>query len=307
MTADSKDTVEYEPAKGQESEADRRRYWAVAIGLQAVDGLEVSGYLHEVSDAYVKGSYGLEKAGELLRDYHKENPDKLHEEADLVSQRIVELLASKAFALNADFLRTIHAYLLQDLDESIYHPGAFKEERMIKQEEILNGDSVLYADPLTYEASLTAAFAREIGKNYGAFGEEELNDFCQAIAFLWQIHPFYEGNTRTVAVFSALYLNYLGFDVSNEPFEHYSRYYRDALVRATYRNAAAKIFPDYTYLNNFYENAISNANHELKDSDLVCLALFDDPSLLRNVSPSRALKRIPKRVLVYSSLSESQR
>lgn len=70
-------------------------------------------------------------------------------------------------------------------------------------------------------------------------GKCEIKDFCHTIAFLWQIRPFYEGNTRTVAVLSELYLNNLGFQVTNDPFAKHARYYRDALVRAMYRNAPA--------------------------------------------------------------------
>lgn len=40
----------------------------------------------------------------------------------------------------------------------------------------------------------------------GAFGDEQAG-FCHFLAFLWQIHPFFEGNTRAVAVFSALFEN----------------------------------------------------------------------------------------------------
>lgn len=81
-------------------------------------------------------------------------------------------------------LTTIHAYLFQDLDPAVYHPGQFKSERLIKREEILNGDSVLYADPLAYEMSLRGAFANEAAAAYTTFTDEELQRFCRTIAFL---------------------------------------------------------------------------------------------------------------------------
>lgn len=152
-----------------------------------------------------------------------------------MGQRIVELLARGAFHLAPEMLSRIHKHLFQDLGPTIYHPGAFKTERMVKQEDILNGYSVLYADPMTYDMALRGAFSAEAAKTCSAFNEEDLAGFCHTIAFLWQVHPFYEGNTRTVAVFSGLYLNHLGFDVSNDPFEKHARYFRDALVRAMYQ------------------------------------------------------------------------
>lgn len=42
MSADSFDNFEYEKASEHTSQAARRHYWAVAIGLQDVDGLSVS-------------------------------------------------------------------------------------------------------------------------------------------------------------------------------------------------------------------------------------------------------------------------
>ena len=291
MTADSPDGFEYEPSSKHSSPKSREHYWAVAIGLQQVDGLEVSPFLRDVADAHIRGNHDLAEVGSLIRAHHENGEHEAFREADHVSHRIAEILSSKAFFLSPDFLIHIHRHLFQDLDTSVYHPGEFKTERMVKQEEILNGDSVLYADPSTYEMALHGAFEREHTKDYGAFDDENFKDFCQAMAFLWQIHPFYEGNTRTIAVFSELYLNYLGFDVSNEPFEKHARYYRDALVRSMYRNAAAKTFPTLEFLMSFYGNAIGLRNDPLDREALICSALFDNPELLRNVSPLEALHK----------------
>ncbi len=311
MSADSLDNFAYLRATEHTSKAQRKHCWAVAIGLQAVDGLRVSTYLEDQARSYISGEKTLEEVGALVRAYHSaENSNETHdidsdnktsndnckgfEEADLVSQRIAELLARGAFYLAPEMLVDIHRYLFQDLDQAIYHAGEFKTERMVKQEEILNGDSVLYADPLTYDMSLKGAFASEAAKAYGAFTNDELKSFCHTISFLWQIHPFYEGNTRAIAVFSELYLNYLGFQVENEPFAQHARYYRDALVRAMYRNAAAGIFPDDRYLVAFYENLLGFSHNELNREELMCPALFDNPSLLRNIDPQEALIRTDK-------------
>ena len=289
MSADSFDDFEYERASDHTSEAQRRHYWAVAIGLQDVDGLEVSDYLRAQSCSYVSGEKSLGEGGKLVRAHHASGKDEGAAEADLVSQRIAELLSRGAFFLAPEMLVRIHAYLFQDLDRSKYHPGEFKTERMVKQEEILNGDSVLYADPMAYEMSLHGAFARESARSYGAFSDDEVKDFCHTIAFLWQIHPFYEGNARTVAVFSELYLNNLGFQVTNDPFAKHARYYRDALVRAMYRNAPAGVFPDERFLVSFYKRLIGREADELDREKMICTQLFENPSLLRNIDSEEAL------------------
>ena len=291
MTADSLDKFDYEKASDHVSEATRKHYWAVAIGLQDIDGLSVSPYLRETAATYIKGERTIAETGKLVRSHHADGCDASHIEADLVSQRIAELLERGAFYLAPEMLTNVHQYLFQDLDSNTYHPGRFKAERMVKQEDILNGDSVLYADPMTYNMSLRGAFANEAAKAYTTFSNDELRGFCHFIAFLWQVHPFVEGNTRTVAVFSELYLNYLGFSVTNEPFGKHARFYRDALVRAMYRNAAAGVMPDDSFLVAFYENALGFANHELSREALVCTPLFENPDLLRNINPKEALRR----------------
>lgn len=311
MTAEKLDIFDYEPAREHSSEAARRHYWAVAIGLQQVDGLEVSPYLRKVAGEYVEGKRDLAATGELVRAYHGmesgsglrpgsgvrgvmpggEDRDGASREADLVAQRIAELLASAPFALAPEMLQEIHRYLFQDLDTAVYQPGQFKTERMVKQEDILNGDSVLYADPLAFDMALRGAFAAEQAQSYRALEGDELTEFCHFIAFIWQVHPFAEGNTRTVAVFSELYLNQLGFTVANEPFEKHARYYRDALVRAMYRNADAGIFPEESFLVAFYENVLGRAENNLDRERLICTALFENPALIRNVDPAEALDK----------------
>lgn len=291
MTAEQPNDFDYSPASEHESEADRRKYWAIAIGLQQVDGLEVSPYLRELADAYVKGEYSLSETRELLAAYHVDVNNDSTQEADVVSQRIAELLEASPFVLSQDMLVYIHRHLFQDLDSEIYHPGEFKQERFVKQELILNGDSVLYADPSTYEMSLRYVFSQEQAKHYSNFDDEELEGFTKFISQLWQIHPFYEGNTRAVAVYSILYLNSLGYEITNDPFAQNAQYYRDALVRSMYRNAQAQIETDSTYLFNFYENIIGRERNSFNREDLICTKLFESPQLLRYINPAEAIDK----------------
>ncbi len=299
MTADSFDNLPYRPADEVASERDRRHYWACAIGLQAVDGLKVSDYLRKAAESYIRGERTLDETGALVRDYHTPGSATFEEggreslEADLVSQRIAEVLARGSFALVPEMPRIIHKQLFADMPPDAYRPGEYKLELLVKQEEVLNGDSVLYADPTLVEQSLRYLFERE--REAGDYGlmlkGAELFRFTRFIALIWQVHPFQEGNTRTVAVLAALYLRQLGYNVGNEPFEHHARYFRDALVRANYRNAVAGVLPDLGYAERFFDNLVNGATHRLDREDLVCPALFERPELLRNVSPSLALRK----------------
>ena len=293
MSADSLDAFPYETSTRLAGKAMRRHYWATAIGLQAVDGLEVSPYLRELAQSYEQGRCTLQETGELIRAYHTaEGSDRqATAEADLVSQRIAEMLEAGSFAFTPDMLLLVHRTLFQDMDEEAYRPGQYKTERLVKQEDILNGDSVLYADPTMIQTSLNYLFREESRESYGtSLSETDVARLAKFVSLLWQVHPFVEGNTRTVAVFSELYLGSLGFTVGNEPFQKHARYYRDALVRANYRNNEAGILPERGPLEAFYGNLLLDAGHPLNREELICPELFDNPQLLKHIGPSRALK-----------------
>jgi predicted HTH transcriptional regulator len=86
---------------------------------------------------------------------------------------------------------------------------------------------------------------------------------------LWQIHIFGEGNTRTTAVFLIKYLRKLGFnDVNNDLFAQHSWYFRNALVRANYKNLKNGVYATNKYLIQFLENLLLNENNILKNKEL---------------------------------------
>ena len=85
------------------------------------------------------------------------------------------------------------------------------------------------------------------------------------VSGLWQIHAFCEGNTRTTAVFTILYLRSIGFKIDNCLFARHSWYFRNALVRAIYKNSIKGI--DYTsvYLERFFRNLLLGEKWDLRN------------------------------------------
>lgn len=63
-----------------------------------------------------------------------------------------------------------------------------------------------------------------------------------------------EPDTRTTAVFAIKYLRSIGFDVNNDLFANSSWYFRNALVRANYRNVRKGVEPDMSFLVAFIIN-----------------------------------------------------
>lgn len=61
---------------------------------------------------------------------------------------------------------------------------------------------MIYGDYRELEKTLAYDLNVEKKKNYALLSRDEMvNELAIFIANLWQIHPFSEGNTRTVAVF----------------------------------------------------------------------------------------------------------
>ena len=301
MTAEYLEDYPYEPISNSLDARARTIYWRVAAGLQAVDGLRPSPYVDQLAVDHIEGKRSISETIELLKlcyQEHHNNESCLGSpygktdarEADFASVRTVELFERNAFSFAPFMLAEIHKQLFQDLDPAIYHPGEYKRDQLVKSELVLNGDSVLYADPMLIDRALSYAFNEESEYAYlPDFDAKQIDHLSLFVSRIWQVHPFCEGNTRTTAVFTILYLRYLGFDADNEPFDKHSRYFRDALVRANYRNAKAGCLPDRTFLDRFFENLLSGGTNDLKSRDLMVQALFDDPSLLRNVDPSKEI------------------
>ena len=98
---------------------------------------------------------------------------------------------------------------------------------------------------------------------------EKVKHLCRVASGLWQIHPFCEGNTRTTAVFLIQYLRSIGYDVDNDMFARHSWYFRNALVRANYKNLKLDIDYDYSYLERFFYNLLLGEQNELKNRHLL--------------------------------------
>ena len=63
--------TEYKIKEYKESSDGQRKYWNAAIGLQAVDGLNPSEYLYELSEQNIEGKISTQDIKEKLATYYK--------------------------------------------------------------------------------------------------------------------------------------------------------------------------------------------------------------------------------------------
>ncbi len=245
----------------------RESLWKTSFGLQEIDGLRPSAYLIELSKEEIRGNKTYAEIREDLDKYYSaRDSNKETEEADKVSVRIAEWLSQpRPFEKSTRRLKQIHAYLFSGI-ESFRHPvGRFREVNISKEESILNEKSVFYEFWTMLDLAFEIDIEEDNKKSYSLFTKEEKAKTAMSfISNIWQIHPFREGNTRTIAVFAIDYFKSLGFDVDNTIFEKHSKYFRDALVRD---NCKQEYQTSY-FLDCFTENLLLGGSHDLQGMDL---------------------------------------
>ena len=254
--------------QGEPEKRERAEAWRVAIGLQAVDGLKTSEYLQETARRSIEGEITIDEARELVKQYYvkktvHDEGDEDKEEADRVSSNISKLLQTDAFTYSVAGLSAIHRAIFEGVFK---HAGRFRDYDISKKEWVLRGDSVLYGRWQDLRMAIEYDLEQERQFDYTPLDKDQMVEhLAKFVAGLWQIHPFGEGNTRTTAIFAIKYLRSQGFSVNNDLFERHSWYFRNALVRANYRNLQKGINYEPLFLVRFFRNLLLGENNTLKN------------------------------------------
>lgn len=256
-----------EPNKREKASA-----WKTAIGLQAVDGLRTSDYLKDTAIKHIEGDISIDEVKKLINGYYQSKTvrtlkDEETEEADKVSANIARILNEQSFAFSVTGFTSIHRRLFEGIFK---FAGKIRNYDITKKEWVLRGDTVLYVNSEDLHKALEYDLEQE--KNFSFKGlsmDDIVVHIAKFISGIWQIHPFGEGNTRTTAVFAIKYLRSIGFDVNNDLFADNSWYFRNALVRANYRNVRKDVEPDMSFLVAFFRNLMMGENNELKNRTMI--------------------------------------
>lgn len=257
---------DYYIQQGEPSQREKAEAWAIAIGLQDVDGLKPSQYLLETARRHIEGEINYEETKRLVYSYYETLPaneqDSDEEEADKVALHITQVLSERTFTFSPAELANIHRRLFMGV---LPHAGKYRDVNITKKEWVLNGDTVLYASCDSISATLDYDFGQEKQFSYKGLNKVTMiAHFSKFISGIWQIHPFREGNTRTTAVFAIKYLRKLGYRVTNEPFADNAKYFHNALVRANYQNYEKGIEETTEFLELFFRNVLLGEQHPLK-------------------------------------------
>ena len=254
--------------QGEPDKKEKASIWRTAIGLQAVDGLKTSDYLKETARKHIEGKIDIDEARELIKTYYqsktkREPDDDDKQEADKVSANITKILSSETLDFSTKGYIALHRRIFEGVFKNA---GRVRDYDITKKEWVLNYDTVHYLNWEDLRRALDHDIEQERSFSYKNISSDELiAHITRFVSGIWQIHAFGEGNTRTTAVFTILYLRDIGFKVENDMFADHSWYFRNALVRANYRSAVEGIDYSPQYLERFFRNLLLGEQWDLRN------------------------------------------
>lgn len=158
-------------------------------------------------------------------------------EAEYTSLRLAELVTqSSVGCFDFKSLCGMHYYIFQD----IYNwAGKIRIINIEKPEPALGGISIEYSDCFDIERDVSHVLQKMNQYSWETDDIEKVAKvFSYYLAQLWKVHPFREGNTRTIVTFGSQFIESRGFYIDSDLFKDNAQYMRTALV------AASAIFSD---------------------------------------------------------------
>lgn len=288
--------------QGEPDKKEKASIWRTAIGLQAVDGLKTSDYLKDTARKHIEGEIDIDEARELIKTYYqsktkREPDDDDKQEADKVSANITKILSSETLDFSTKGYIALHRRIFEGVFK---HAGRVRDYDITKKEWVLNYDTVHYLNWEDLRRALDHDIEQERSFSYKSVSSDELiAHVTRFVSGIWQIHAFGEGNTRTTAVFTILYLRDIGFKVENDMFADHSWYFRNALVRANYRSAVEGIDYSPQYLERFFRNLLLGEQWDLRNRYLHIHPTAEwsvQPNLADPTSTPHAPEQVPEQV-----------
>lgn len=181
----------------------------------------------------------------LINKFNIKNLSKLNSmEADFTSSRLKDIIQ---YGIEGNFdlkhLLKFHFTIFQD----IYNwAGQVRTINIEKPEPALGGISIEYSDVTNIESDIIFILSKVESIKWNKLNmDEKSNLFSRLMADLWKVHPFREGNTRTIITFCCHYAENQGFPLDTDLLKDNSDYVRNALV------AASAVFHDLGDKSNF--------------------------------------------------------
>ncbi|WP_298034472.1 Fic family protein [uncultured Dysosmobacter sp.] len=143
----------------------------------------------------------------------------------------------------------IHRFLFGDIYD---WAGKYRIINIEKREKLLAGRSVWYSSDEYIPRDLDTAFQSIQAQPWEQFSRKEfVSALTRYFPKLWQVHPFREGNTRTIVMLLTFFVEHYGFYMDQELLAASAGYVRDSFVMASLDQ-----FSEYEYLERILLDAV---------------------------------------------------
>lgn len=198
----------------------------------------------------------------MVDPYFYEDIPVLRNTLDIRDEKTLDLIEAEQSRANmmllyeqgfCDFtpegLRSIHRFLFGDIYQ---WAGKYRIINIAKREKLLAGRSVWYSNDDAIADDLAAAFQDIQHQNWAAMPREEfVSTIVRCFTKIWQIHPFREGNTRTVVMLLTFFVEHYGYHIDQDLLAESADYVRDAFVMASLDQ-----FSEYEHLERILLDAV---------------------------------------------------
>lgn len=194
-------------------------------------------------------------------------------EANIGFVKLINVDAVNIELFNEEIIKKIHKHIFEDIFD---WAGEFRTVPLTKEEIVLPGCTIPYSEPKNIRKDLNARLAHLNQISWQNMSTKEIADtFARQMALLWRVHPFRDGNTRTMLSFAYLYAKEHGFPFDIKTFtSELNRKYNESgqVVKYSIRDRFVlaslddEQYPEPQYLARVFYIAI-NKNHELNNED----------------------------------------
>ena len=206
--------------------------------------------------------YVYKDTGTLINKLGIKDYEKLRKaESDISFVKLLSVDANvDCHKFDLEYIQNIHKYVLGDIYD---WAGEFRTVPMEKPEEVLGGDTVRYAYPKEIVPK-AQEYINEI--NSINWNNIELEDkalkFSKLIAGLWQVHPFRDGNTRTIITYAFRFAEEHGFKMDRNLILKHFGFVRNSLVMASLGE-----YSEYEHLALIVKDAIKNEQESVEKNN----------------------------------------
>ena len=151
-----------------------------------------------MKDPYVNSN------GVLLNKLNIEDYDTLYQaEADIGFLKLITVDSVETNLYDEDLIRRIHKHIFGEI---FVWAGEYRTVPLVKEEVVLPRYSLPYGDYRHISSELSSKLKDLDSVCWSKMSKEEIAfTFSRRLALIWRVHPFRDGNTRTILSFACIY------------------------------------------------------------------------------------------------------